>query len=349
MHHVIPHSRPWIDSSDRAAVDEVLESQMIARGALVRAFERALSANLNYGNAICSSSGTSALVLALKVLNIGVNDEVIIPTYVCPSVLAAIISVGAKPRLCDVDENGVITIATVSPHLSTRTRAIVAVHIFGHPCDITSLNSLGFPIIEDACQAFGLKLHQQLAGTLGLFGVYSFHATKCLTTGEGGALMVNDPTLLERAYIVAESLAPNYASGIPAFTDMQAALGLSQLNRYKSFLERRLNIFQRYQEVARYLKDARVGYPDLPSFLFRFTLRTKIGFDEAESALRSFGVQARRGVDCLLHRQIGLEDSDFPTSTAIYHETISLPFHPSLSEQEQDQVIGAMRGVFDGS
>lgn len=349
MHNVIPHSRPWIDSSDRAGVDNVFEGHMIARGKRVKAFEKALSVNLNIPSAICSSSGTSALVLALKILNIGINDEVIIPTYVCSSVLAAVTSVGATPRLCDVDESGVITVATVSSHLTDRTRAIVAVHIFGHPCDVTKLKTLGFPIIEDACQAFGLKINQQFAGTLGVLGIVSFHATKCLTTGEGGALIVNDPSLLDRAYEVAESFVSNNASGIIAFTDMQAALGLSQLNRYTSFLERRLNIFRRYHEVAHRLKGAKAGYPDLPSFLFRFTLRTDIGFDEVESALLSFGVQARRGVDRLLHRQLGLDDRDFPISTSIFYETVSLPFYPSLSKVEQDQVIIAMKEVFDDS
>jgi UDP-4-amino-4-deoxy-L-arabinose-oxoglutarate aminotransferase len=322
---------------------------MIARGAHVHALEQAVADQLGGCGTIACTSGTAALVLALKTLDIGTGDQVILPTYVCWNVLAAVTAIGATPRLCDVDESGVLTVQTVRPVLSARTRAIVAVHIFGHPCDILSLTSLGLPVIEDACQAFGLEISGVPAGTLGMFGVLSFHATKCLTTGEGGMLVIKNPNLLEQARAAARSAARNNAVGLTAMTDMQAALGLAQLKRYPSFLERRRQIFVAYHAAACSLKAARPGYLGDPTFLFRYTLRTHKGFESSQSALLLFGVQARLGVDELLHRRFSLDDRDYPGATSLFTQTISLPFHPSLNKLEQDQVIRAMQEVFDGT
>jgi len=345
----VPHSRPWIQEADRRAVDEALQSSMIARGARVLAFEQALAKQLGTYDGIACTSGTAALGLALKTLDIGIGDEVILPTYVCWNVLAAVTASGAKPRLCDVDDTGVLTLQTVLAVLSSRTRAIVAVHIFGHPCDIPSLTSLGLPVIEDACQALGLEINNQPAGTLGTLGILSFHATKCLTTGEGGMLIATDPAMLERARKLTESSGLRNAAGVTAMTDLQAALGLSQLDRYPSFLDRRRHMFGAYHEAVRQLKTASPGYRGEPPFLFRYTLRAHQGFESAHLAFRAKGVQIRRGVDELLHRRLRLDDRDFSRASELYEHVISLPFYPSLTEQEQAQVLRAMRGVLGGT
>lgn len=345
----VPHSRPWIQEADRRAVDEVLQNSMITCGARVQAFEQAIANQLGAFGGIACTSGTAALGLALKTLNIGAGDEVILPTYVCWNVLAAVTASGATPRLCDVDNTGVLTLQTVRAVLSSRTRAIVAAHIFGHPCDIVSLTSLGQPVIEDACQAFGLEINHQPAGTLGTFGILSFHATKCLTTGEGGMLIATDPALLERARALTESAGLNNAAGATAMTDLQAALGLAQLARYPSFLDRRRCMFGIYHEAAGQLTTARPGYRGEPAFLFRYTLHAHQGFESAHLAFLALGVQIRRGVDELLHRRLGLDDRDFTGAAELFEHVVSLPFHPSLTEQEQAQVLRAMQGVFGGT
>ena len=322
---------------------------MIARGALVQALEQAVANQLGACGAIACTSGTAALGLALKTLDIGPGDEVVLPTYVCWSVLAAVTASGAVPRLCDVDQRGVLTVQTVRAALSARTRAILAVHVFGHPCDIHSLTSLGLPVIEDTCQAFGLDVNDHPAGTLGTLGVLSFHATKCLTTGEGGMLVVGDSNLMDRACALSESADRNNAVGATVMTDMQAALGLSQLERYPSFLERRRQIFLAYHDASGQLRTARPAYWGEPVFLFRYTLRADHGFELTQPALLAYGVQARRGVDELLHRRLGLDDLDFPQATLLFKHVVSLPFYPSLTGQEQAQVIRAMQAVFDGA
>ncbi len=345
----VPHSRPWIQEADRRAVDVALQSYMIACGARVQTFEQAIAKQLGAYGGIACTSGTAALGLALKTLDIGIGDEVILPTYVCRNVLAAITASGATPRLCDVDNTGVITPQTVRAVIGSRTRAIVAVHIFGHPCDISSLTLLGLPVIEDACQAFGLEINHQPAGTLGALGILSFHATKCLTTGEGGMLIATDPALLKRARALTKSAGVDNAAGATTMTDLQAALGLSQLDRYPLFLDRRRRMFGAYHEAVGQLKTVRPGYRGEPAFLFRYTLRAHQGFESAHLAFASQGVQIRRGVDELLHRQLGLNDRDFSGAAELFEHVISLPFHPSLTEQEQALVVRAMQGVFGGT
>jgi perosamine synthetase len=349
MSSSIPHSRPWINDEDLRAVEEVLQSGMIARGHLVKTLEHAVTTQLNVCGALACTSGTAALGLALKVLNIGTGDEVILPTYVCWSVLASITATGATPRFCDVDDQGVITVQSVSMLISPRSRAIVAVHTFGHPCDIAGLATLGLPVIEDACQALGLEVGSVRAGALGVIGILSFHATKCMTTGEGGMLLTRDEALLNRASMLAESAEQSNAAGFTSMSDLQAALGLAQLGRYSSFLERRREIFDVYHQAACGLTDVVLGYSGDYEFLFRYTLQAKQGFETAQPALLKHGVQARRGVDELLHRRFGLTDCNFPGALNLFTKNVSLPFYPSLTHNERNQVVLAMEEVFGGS
>lgn len=347
MSFSLPHSRPWIEPSDRLAVEEVLKGGLIAQGNRVQTFELAVANYLGATGGIACTSGTTALILALKTLGIGAGAEVVLPTYVCWNVLSAVTAIGAIPRICDVDEHGVVTVKTVRPVLSAQTRVIVAVHIFGHPCDIDSLASLGVPVIEDACQAFGLEIAGRLAGTLGDLGVLSFHATKCLTTGEGGMLVASNARLLDRGRLLVESVDHNNAARSTSMSDLQAALGLAQLERYPTFLSRRKQLFDSYHETSCRLVKAFPGYPGKPSFLFRYTLRAQSGFERIQAALLAQGVQARRGVDELLHRRVGMEDSLYPGATKLFGQIVSLPFYPSLIEQEQAQVLRAIQEVFD--
>ena len=319
---------------------------MLARGTRVEAFEQAISQQLGASGGIACASGTAALSLALKTLGIREGDEIILPTYVCWNVLAAVTASGATPRLCDVDNSGVLTIKTASVVLSTKTKAIIAVHIFGHPCDIEGLAKLGPPVIEDACQSLGLELNDQPAGTVGTLGILSFHATKCLTTGEGGMLITRNMDLLERArYLTASSEVGNMA-GLTAMTELQAALGLAQIGRYPAFLERRRQLLAKYHESACALFTAHPGYHDRADFLFRYTLHTQSGFETAQQGFLSRGVHARRGVDELLHRRLGLNDHDFPGAAELFDKNISVPFYPSLNEREAAKVVSAMREVF---
>ncbi|WP_031434429.1 DegT/DnrJ/EryC1/StrS family aminotransferase [Methylomarinum vadi] len=339
---IIPHSRPWITSDDRKSVNAILASRMIAHGEKVSQFEEKVCKFLDINHAVAQSSGSAALVLALKTLQITRGDEVILPTYVCRSVLEAVLSVGAEPIFCDVDYSGVITSETVKPNITQKTKAIIAVHIFGHLCDVEQLKSLGLLVIEDACQAFGLHVSEKMAGSLGDVGILSFHATKCLTTGEGGMLVTNNHNWGEMARILTDGdVSPN-ARHIAPLSDLQAALGLAQLSRYDESLERRQRLRSQFTKVASE-KGITMGASDDSDMLFRFTLRNMGPFDVIQSFFLEQGIQVRRGVDELLHRTMGMSDQHFPVAVDIFTNTASIPFYPSLSKRESETICQAIR------
>lgn len=346
MASIIPHSKPWITVSDREVVDEVLASGMIAKGEQVACFENMVRSYLGVKYSIAQSSGSAALTLGLKALRIAQNDEVILPTYVCRSVLESVLSVGATPVLCDVDDTGVVTQQTITPHITRKTKAIIAVHIFGHPVDMDKLSDFGVPIIEDACQAFGLSINGKMAGSIGDIGILSFHATKCLTTGEGGMLVTKSPSLAHEANLLAAGDSKFIPRHFSVLSDIQASLGIAQLTRYGDHLTRRERLRKLYSQEAEN-SGISIGAPSTTNALFRFTLRKSAPFESVQKNFMGEGVCVRRGVDELLHRQLGLSDDLFPVAVRNYSKTISIPFYPSLTDEESMKVCQTFKVLRD--
>jgi len=347
---MIPHSRPWLDASDHEAIALALSEDAIAQGARVRAFETEVARYVGVSDGVAVASGTAALLMALSALEIGSGDEVILPTYVCEAVLDAVLTCGATPVLADVGPTWGLTVESVSERVSSRTAAILVVHPFGIAMDTRSFAPFGVPIIEDACQAFGARREGDIAGTTGTIGVFSFHATKCLTTGEGGMAVSRDPDLLDRMRRLREGHSSIRGKRIAApLSDLQAALGLSQLERYPAFLARRRELADRYfQELA----DLPVRLPETVrehSMFFRFPLAVSENVDALIREFQGHGVHVRRGVDALLHHKLGLSGVDFPQAERLYETTLSIPLYPALSDDEQRSVVKACRAVWRAS
>jgi len=346
---IIAHSKPSLSAKDRKAIDAVLSSGMVAEGNLVRRFEHRISQYLNLLGGVATSSGTDALYLALRALEIGDDDEVIIPTYVCRAVWDAVKATGALPVLSDIGEDWCMNLNTIRPWITKRTKAIIVVHTFGIMADVAPICDLGIPIIEDSCQAFGVKIGGELGRTLGKLCVLSFHATKLLTTGEGGMVLTNDEDLLKRLRGFKES------KGIPStiryrqpMSDLQAALGLSQFARYEEFLDRRSFIADYY---LTHLK----GFPiKLPhhvrdrSIFFRFPVRVRGNFEKLRKLFNSEGVQVRHGVDTLLHRLFEIESKRFPMAEEYFRETLSIPIYPALKRKELEWVVKSCQHILAG-
>lgn len=195
---MILHSKPWISKEDIEAVNNSLKNGMIGQGDMVANFEENISNYIGTQDTVITGSGTEALILALLALEIGVGDEVILPTYVCHSVADAIIAVGATPVFCDSGQYWVVTPEAVLEKISSKTKAIIVVHIYSIMADIELFLGFGLPIIEDCCQAFGANNGISMAGSKGIISVFSFHATKCLTTGEGGAVTSSDQLIMDK-------------------------------------------------------------------------------------------------------------------------------------------------------
>ena len=303
---------------------------MIARGDMVERFEEQTALHANVQGAVATASGSSAIEIALRALSVGPDTEVILPTYVCGSVLKAVQSVGGTPVLCDVSPGWVMDRAAVEQHVGPRTAAIIVVHTFGIASDIDGIMSLGCPVIEDACQSFGMCLGNRFSGSIGTIGVYSFHATKCLTTGEGGMVISDSAELISAARSLRNGDSAICASPM---SDLQASLGIAQLSRYHEFIARRNEIRRHYDKV--------VGANRAPKsdFLFRYPIISDRPFAQVQDWFSKQSIHVRRGVDALLHSEMELDDERFPNACHLWRSTISVPFFPGLSCAEVDRVV----------
>lgn len=341
---MILHSKPWITESDIAFVTEVLKGGMVAQGDLTELFEKELSQWVGALDGVAVGSAAGAIVLALRSLEVGESDEVILPTYVCPSVLDAVVTSGCIPVLCDVGENWIVTEENIQAVVSSRSKAVIVPHMYGIFADISSLKSIGLPIIEDCAQAVGCKEKRPVAGDISIF---SFHPTKCLTTGEGGIAVTSNPFLLKKMKgLQGKSDSPKFRIFSP-MSNINAALGLAQLGRYSEFLSRRAEIANEYVELLKRVYPAGLPVDTLHnSMFFRFPLRVEGGFEDFEEKFEKLGVCVRRGVDRLLHRLMDMPDDKYPMSVKLFNSTLSIPIYPALSRQELDICKSAIEIIF---
>lgn len=333
----LAHSTPWIGTRELEAAAASLSTGQVATGVQARVFERELSVALDVPYVQLASSGTEALVLALLAVGVQAGDEVVCPTYVCASVAHAIRRCGAVPVLADNGSTWHVTSDCVKAVCTTRTRAVVAVHLFGMRCDIDAIAALGLPVIEDACQAFGLAQRSSPAAC----AVYSFHATKCLTAGEGGAVTTANPALAARI----ERLVSQGAASA-RFSDLQASVARVQLSRYDELCARRADIAAEYLDAlpttltAHWRAAACNG-----SVWFRapLWLPTPVEHFALRQLFASDGVAVRQGVDALLHRACAGDDAPFPMAAQAFNHTLSIPLWPAMQDDDVARVIDAVR------
>ncbi|MDA1001620.1 MAG: DegT/DnrJ/EryC1/StrS aminotransferase family protein [bacterium] len=352
----IPHSRPTLDEADAQAAAEAVRSGQIAEGPRVAEFERQMAAYLKRSDAVAVSSGLAALHLALHAMGVGPGCDVVIPSYNCAALLQAVRHTGARARLCDVDpETGNPTPETVGA-AAEGARAVIVTHLFGAAAETDDIAALGVPVIEDIAQGLGASRMGSSAGAAGRLAICSFYATKLLTTGEGGMIAGDDAALLAaardaRSYDERENTLPRWNYKL---TDLQAALGLSQLARYERFIEARRKIAACYREG---LAESGLGLPGDPPagrhVYHRYVVRLpevwgeKQGPGAADAACRAFaaeGIGVRRPIHAPLHRLLG--ESGFPGTEAAWARHISLPIYPSLTADEADRIMDAARRIF---
>jgi UDP-4-amino-4-deoxy-L-arabinose-oxoglutarate aminotransferase len=332
----ILHSKPWITKEDKAGVLELLSSGMIGQGSRVVEFESVFSKWVGGEGGVCVSSGTAALYLALQALKINSKHEVILPTYICESLLAAIVATGARPIFCDSGPNWVIEAKVAAKLLSDKTAAILVPHLYGIHADVKSFRKLGVPIIEDCTQAVSERTPTAPHGDI---SIYSFHPTKCLTTGEGGIAVSSNQALIKRMRVISEG------SGL-RMSDLQASLGLTQLKRYPQHLEKRQEIAKCYlaafihPEQRLIISGAMAG-----SMYFRFPIKISGGHTKYKKAFEKRKIHVRRGVDKLVHRHLNYSDRKFPVAVELFNTTISLPIYPALTSLEITRCVQAL-GIF---
>lgn len=257
-HPRIPLSSIDITVLETSLVAEALADGWISgTGGFVSRFEQALGARVGRAHAIGVANGTLALELVLRAMDIGPGDEVIVPALTFAAPAMSVHAVGATLVLADVTNNTwTLSPCEVDARLTERTRAIIAVDVLGHPADYDELAKFGVPVIEDAAEAHGAAYKGRPAGSLGHAAVFSFHANKAITTGEGGAVCTDDPELAERMRTIAnhgmrpdrpylhEVLGRNFR-----MTNLTAAIGFGQLQRWDELVEARRRVSRRYDEL----------------------------------------------------------------------------------------------------
>ena len=340
---MIAHSRPTLDEDDAREVARVVRSGQLAQGPEVEAFERELAPWFGAPAAAAVSSGSAALELALRALDVGPGQEVIVPTFACDALWHAVTRCGATPVLADADaETLSLAPADAARRRTPRTRAVVVVHAFGLAADVDAFLALGVPVVEDCAQALGARAGGRPVGARGAAAVGSFYATKLLTTGEGGAVAGPAARVARardaRDYDEREDLRPRFNYKM---TDLQAALGRAQLRRLDAFLARRRAIAARYRAALGGLPG--LGLPPDAGARHvhqRFVVTVERPLTPVLEHLARRGVAARRPVFRPIHRALGL--GGYPEAERLWARCLSLPCYPRLSDAEVDAVAAAL-------
>lgn len=374
----MPYNLPDLGPEEEDAVIQVLRSRWISRGPITQQFEQALSQQLNQEPVLALSSCTAGMHLALLAQGIGPGDEVITTPYTFAATVNVIIHVGATPVLVDIDEaTGNIDLTQVLHVLTPKTKALLPVHYAGYAADMDRLNRLRDQhqlfVVEDAAHAIASSYHGQRIGTFGNVTAFSFYATKNLTTGEGGAVVVPDAELADKIRVLSlhgmsrhawnrytAQGSWSYEIAAPGFkynmTDLQAALGLVQLQKLPRLQARRQDIARQF---ARDFADLPVILPQESDeiqhswHLYPLRLQTDritLDRDQFIDALRSRNIGASvHFIPIHFHpyyqRHYGWEIGQFPRAERFFAQEVSLPLYPSMTDEDVYDVIESVRDI----
>jgi len=318
----IPHSATTLGPDESDAAARVIESGKVSQGVEVEAFEDECATFVGRRYGVAVSSGTAALQLALRVLDVGLGGRVAQPSYACAALITATHQQGAEPLLYDAAAEYNVDAELISAECD----AAITVHLFG----ATSALPAHTRVIEDIAQSFGGK-----TGSGGVVSITSFYATKLMTTGEGGMLFTDDEALANEArdlrdYDNRDDYRPRYAFKM---TDIQAAIGRVQLETLPEFLAQRKSIAERYHHAFNGLPMELPRQNDHVFFRYVVALDRR---DALETHLQRSGVDAKRPVYRPAHHYLGGEN---PGADRAHRRCISLPIYPSLGASEVNRVI----------
>jgi dTDP-4-amino-4,6-dideoxygalactose transaminase len=340
---------PDVGPAEAKAVAEVLEGGQLTMGPKVAELERALADACGVEHAVAVSSGTAALHLAVLALGVGAGDEVVVPAYTFPATANVVALVGARPVLVDVDPE-TMNLDPAQVEVGPRTKAIVAVDLFGRPARVEQLPD-GVAVLEDAAGALGARRQGRPCGSLGALGCLSFHPRKIVTTGEGGAVTTDDPELADAVRRMRHhGIEPRSEFEIAQpglnyrLSDILCAVGIPQLARLDELLTERARVAAGYTER---LRDV-VETPDVDEGDVHGWQAYVIQVDGAAAViarLREHGIEAQVGTYAL-HRLAAYRDhGDFPGASRVFDRAVALPFHTRLSDGELDRVADAVRAL----
>jgi perosamine synthetase len=364
----VPFARPFLTGKEGAAVSEVIASGWVSQGPRVREFERVFADRVGAAEAVATTSCTTALHLALYASGVGPGDEVIVPSLSFIATANSVWQCGATAVFADIDPDTFnLDPDAAERAITPRTRAIMPVHQVGLPADMDRFLDLGarygVTIIEDAACAIGATYKGRPVGSLSPLACFSLHPRKVITTGEGGMITVQDPDMAERlrrlrAHAMDVSDLARHSARDVVFesypeqgfnvrmTDMQAAMGLCQMEALDLILAKRRRLAERYNAAIQVMPGLEAPY-DPPyatrtwqSYCVRVTAQSALSRTDLMRTLLADGIPTRRGVMAIHHEKpyVGAA-GPLPHTDAAADDVLMLPLFPDLTFEEQDYVI----------
>lgn len=359
----IPVYSPYLHGNVSKYVNDCLSSGWISsRGAYIERFERAFAQYVGAAEATSVSNGTVAIHLTLEALGIGPGDEVIVPTFTYIASVNTILQTGARPVYVD----SLVDTLQVDPEsiraaITPRTKAVMIVHLYGHPCDMDAIVALcrehSLLLVEDCAEAFGSFWKGQHVGTFGDVATFSFFGNKTITTGEGGMVLARDPAVMQRCrHLKSQGVSPikEYWHDTLAFnyrmTNIQAAIGLSQIELIDEITEKKAALASRYKRELAGLPlrthDA-IGDVVHSYWMCSVILNEAKDRDRLRETLKNSGIETRPFFPPAHRMPHSAADGNFQNADYISARGINLPSYPSLEEAQHQAVCDAIKRFWD--
>jgi len=360
----IPLSKVYMDDETVKAVSEVLNSGWYILGEKVREFEKRFAKFCGVKYAVCTSSGTAALFLSLHALNVMPADEVIVPSFSFIATASPILHVGAKPVFADIDlRTYTMNPEDVEKKISPHTKAIIPVHLYGHPSDLDPLMEIAEKnnlfLIEDACQAHGAEYKKRKVGGIGRIAFFSFYPSKNMTVcGDGGIITTNSEEIAEKIKMLRDhGRKEKYVHKVIGynlrFNEIQATIGIKQLEKLPNWNDARRKIAQVYNKALNNLVDIPIEESWAKHVYHMYVVRTKKR-DELQEFLKRNGISTGIHYPIPIHRQpaiiniLGRQTSLRNTELAA-KMVLSLPIYPNLTTNEIEYICTKISEFFQKS
>lgn len=361
----IPQIQPWIDKAELDELAKVINSTYISENEATKQFEELLQKLTGAKHVIAYANGTLGLAASLMVLGVGAGDEVIVPDLTFIATANAVILAGAAPVLCDIEENGwQMSPESFRAKITPRTKAVIPVHLYGQSAPMDEIMAIArehkIAVIEDAAESVGATYKNRHVGTIGDIGMISFYANKIITTGEGAVMLTDDDKLgkelfkmknhgrSKKGIFVHEDIGYNFS-----FSDLHAAVGISQMKKLPKILARKKAINDKYSAALKNIVKF-YAHPAAVSPVYWFTNIEVPDAEKLEIFLKENGIGSRRYF-YPLHLQpcyrlpkasIDTDPKNFPNSIGAYKTGLSLPSSYSLTDEEQDYVISKIKEFY---
>lgn len=364
----IPYGRQSIDNNDIRAVVKVLRSDWLTQGPAVKQFEEELAKYCGAKYAVAVSNGTAALHLAYLAAGLNSGDEVVTTPNTFAATTNMLLAIGTKPVFCDIRlDNYNIDESKIEELITPKTKAIVPVHFGGHPCNMEKILSIAkkynLLVIEDACHALGASYKNKKIGGIGDMSIFSFHPVKSITTGEGGAILTNNPefykklthlrthgiTKDEKGFNVMTALGYNYR-----ITDIQTALGISQLKKLNKFIKARQKVFDAYKRELKNMKD--IFTPSITknslssNHLFVIMTKDTAKRDPLANYLKQNGIGVNFHYPTVYshpyYRENGYKEVRLANADLYHSSCITLPLYAALKTSEIKYICNKIKDFF---